>query len=118
MLQKAYGKTKNELETLVEGFAWALEGHDIEDITQAMRIYIKRQSDIPAPHDIIKIIAEEKKRGYRDNAAISDATLVGYVNKKIPLTPAQSSRLREKGLMSDDGKLTYEANLLLHIKTD
>lgn len=55
-LQKQYGKTAANLETLVEGFAWLLEEYTSEEITWSMKQYILNNSDIPAPADIKKII--------------------------------------------------------------
>lgn len=55
-MQKQYGKTAAELETLVEGFCWALEGYEIDEILNAMRQYVARKNDIPTPSDILNII--------------------------------------------------------------
>lgn len=55
-LQKQYGKTAAELEVLVEGFSWALEGYSIEEILAALKTYILAHNDIPAPADLMRII--------------------------------------------------------------
>lgn len=55
-LQKQYGKTTAELETLVEGFAWVLGEYKIDVILDGIAKYVRRSSDIPAPADIMNII--------------------------------------------------------------
>lgn len=55
-LQKQYGKTQAELETLVEGFCWVLGGYPMERILDALAQYVRRNSDIPAPSDLANII--------------------------------------------------------------
>ena len=94
-LQKAYGKTQAELETLVEGFSWALAGHSLADIQRAFRRYIVSHSDIPAPADILKLIKEVKG----DDAVVAPSLdmLRQYRAKGIPLTPRQEEALRQAG---------------------
>lgn len=58
-LQKAYGKSPAELETLVEGFSWALADYSMPKIIKALREYVLTHSDIPAPADIISILNRE-----------------------------------------------------------
>lgn len=55
-LQKQYGKTQAELETLVEGYFWALGDYGIETILAAIKQYIRLNPDIPSPADIINLI--------------------------------------------------------------
>ncbi|MBP3958366.1 hypothetical protein J8F10_24215 [Gemmata sp. G18] len=55
-LQKQYGKTQAELETLVEGFCWALEDYPMDRILGALAQYVRTKSDIPAPADLVAII--------------------------------------------------------------
>lgn len=55
-LQKQYGKTTSQLETIVDGFLWALAGYSVEQVTDGFRKYISRKSDMPTPADIINII--------------------------------------------------------------
>lgn len=55
-LQKQYGKTQAELETLVEGFCWALEDYPMDRILSALAQYVRIKSDIPAPADLVAII--------------------------------------------------------------
>lgn len=98
-LQKVYGKTQDELEVLVEGFAWALAEYDMQQIVSAMRKYIIAHSDVPAPADIVKLIQKEISDGYIDNLMISSKTLREWQAKGIPLSPAQKSRLGKE----DDG---------------
>lgn len=93
-LQKQYGKTRQELETLVEGFAWALASYKIQDITKAFRVYVKNNSDIPAPNDILKIIENNGKAAHKVPSADD---LLRYRSKGIPLTPTDYKRLEEAG---------------------
>lgn len=56
-LQKVYGKTNNEIETLVEGFNLIIgEKESLDDIKTAFMQYMRENSDIPAPSDIVKIL--------------------------------------------------------------
>lgn len=93
-LQKAYGKTPEELETLVEGFAWALSEYKMYQIIRSMRKYVLSHSDIPAPADIIKIIDSERYEAERNKSEVSIETLKIYQEKGIPLTPGQLQRLQ------------------------
>jgi hypothetical protein len=92
-LQKAYGKTEHELETLVEGFSWALSDYEMPDILKAMRLYITTHSDIPAPNDIIQII--NRMQEYEALVQPSIETLLRYESKGIPLTQAQKEQLEK-----------------------
>ena len=91
VLQKTYGKTRDELETMVEGFAWALAGFGIDEIREAMRKYILSNSDVPAPNDILNIIKE--MRFYAKIQAPDIETLRRYREKGITLTEAQKKML-------------------------
>lgn len=92
-LQKQYGKTSAELEVLVDGFEWVLKDYEVKDIINAMGEYIKRNSDIPAPADIVKLIDEAIK--YRDIKLPSIEKLKSYRDKGINLSPAQTAQLAE-----------------------
>lgn len=94
-MQKAYGKTQAEFETLVEGFAWALAGRDMAQVTRAFRAYVLGHSDIPAPADILKLMD-----GFRVADGVerpSVERLREYRAKGIPLTPAQQAELAAAG---------------------
>lgn len=92
-MQKQYGKTAEELETLVDGFAWALDGYEMPDIMAAFGIYIRKKSDIPAPADIIKIMEKEKERRMVEEPSIEK--LRSYQAKGIPLIASQIKQLEE-----------------------
>lgn len=55
-LQQQYGKTEAELETLVEGFCWALADYPMESIIDAIGRHIRKSPTIPTPADIEAII--------------------------------------------------------------
>ena len=55
-LQKQYGKTAANLETLVEGFMWLMDGTPMDKILDAMKTYVLTHNDIPTPSDLLKII--------------------------------------------------------------
>lgn len=55
-LQQQYGKTERELETLVEGFCWALDGYPMGTIIDAIGKHIRKSPTIPTPADIEAII--------------------------------------------------------------
>lgn len=90
VLQKRYGRTPDELETLVEGFSWALADYSMPKIIAAMREYVINASDIPAPADIIKLIKEADRPKAPE---VSIEKLQEYAAKGIPLTPEQRTRL-------------------------
>lgn len=87
-LQKQYGKTQAELETLVEGFSWVLADYPMPKIIKAFREYVISHSDIPAPSDIIKLIKED----FEYNAPTLEK-LREYKSKGIILTPRDEARL-------------------------
>lgn len=93
-LQKQYGKTPAELEVLVEGFSWVLADHSINKIMAAMREYIQKNSDIPAPADILKIIEMQAKPPVTE---IPIETLLRYQKKGIPLSQDQINKLKSAG---------------------
>lgn len=55
-MQKAYGKTAFDLETIVSGFLMFMEEYHMADILRGLKEYMKLKNDIPAPSDIIAII--------------------------------------------------------------
>lgn len=55
-LQRQYGKTPGDLETLVEGFAWAMGRYSVGDVIRAIGEFILAHPDIPTPADIRAII--------------------------------------------------------------
>ena len=55
-MQKLYGKTGAEIGTLVEGFCFVLSEYSMIEIIAAIKVYIKRHSDIPAPADLENIL--------------------------------------------------------------
>lgn len=95
VLQKRYGRTEAELETLVEGFCWVLGDFPMPDILIAIAQYVRNHTDIPAPADIIAIINQEedmkKKPQVIPEPTIDD--LRRYQRKGIPLTDEQKERL-------------------------
>ena len=90
-MQKAYGKTQAEFETLVEGFAWALAGYELSEVVRAFRSYVVSHSDIPAPADIIRLV--QAARPYDGLEPPSTERLREYLAKGIALTPAQREQL-------------------------
>lgn len=60
-LQRQYGKTQGELETLVEGFAWALADYAPEQVIAALGQHIRSSPNIPTPSEIIAIIDPPKE---------------------------------------------------------
>lgn len=55
-LQKQYGKTTSQLETIVSGFCWVLEDYPFDIIVEGFKKYIKYNPTMPTPADIIAII--------------------------------------------------------------
>ena len=99
-LQKTYGKSQDEIETLVEGFAWALDGFEMPEIMEAMRSYILSKNDMPAPADILVIIKEN--RFMREMRAIT------------PENIARWKRYQEKGIALSE----YERKALMDFNDD
>lgn len=55
-LQKQYGKTAAELETLLDGYLWILDDIPTTDILMGMKQYISENNDIPTPADIRAVL--------------------------------------------------------------
>ena len=55
-----FGLSTEDLRLKVEGFAWALEAYETEEIVQAIGQWIKANSTMPVPHEIEKIIQENR----------------------------------------------------------
>lgn len=60
-LQKAYGKTAGQMETMIDGFCWALKDYDPERVIWGFGQYILSKPDMPTPFDIRNIIDPVKK---------------------------------------------------------
>lgn len=61
-LQKAYGKTAAELEILVEGFAFVLCDYTAQQITGAIRIFVRNSLEIPTPSEILAILDPREEK--------------------------------------------------------
>lgn len=90
-MQKQYGKSQSELETLVDGFAWVLADYGMDEIALGFAEYIKSNSDIPAPADIKKII--DSSRYYASIEEPDIETLRRYQERGIQLTPRQQAMI-------------------------
>lgn len=55
-LQRQYGKTDAELETLVEGFCWVLGDYSMGLILAGIAEFVKRSNEIPTPADIANLV--------------------------------------------------------------
>jgi hypothetical protein len=55
-MQKQYGKTAGQLETVIEGFCWALGKYPVDVVIEGLRQYVMRHPDIQSPSDIANII--------------------------------------------------------------
>jgi hypothetical protein len=60
-LQREYGKSSAELETLVEGFAWAMAAYPVEDIIRAMGTWVLSHREIPTPSDLLDILRPPRR---------------------------------------------------------
>jgi hypothetical protein len=58
---KLYGKEPEQLGNLNAMFQLVLEDYSIEQITAAFKFYISRNTEIPAPADIVNIIRRGNK---------------------------------------------------------
>ena len=54
--QKQFGKNSEQLESMIKLFRWVMKDYPIEKIMFGLAEYVRRNSDIPTPSDIIKII--------------------------------------------------------------
>lgn len=55
-LQKQFGKTTGQIENIIEGFCWAMQRYPVERVIWGFSEYILKNSDMPTPADIVKII--------------------------------------------------------------
>ena len=60
-MQNQFGKSKDELETLVEGLAWVLDGYSLQEIMGGIAEYVRKNTNIPTPSEILAIIDPPKK---------------------------------------------------------
>lgn len=67
-LQKQFGKTTTQLENIIDGFCWALQDYPLSEIIRGFGVYIKRNSDMPTPSDIVAIIDPIKQPWKPDKA--------------------------------------------------
>lgn len=59
--QKNYGKTESDFKTIVKAYLAILSDFTVEQILDAMRRYMRMQSDIPAPADLARILAPNEQ---------------------------------------------------------
>lgn len=59
---KTYGKTFEQLDSIIKLFELVLKEYDIKTIEEAFLRYVQSESEMPTPHDIIKIIDPSKNR--------------------------------------------------------
>lgn len=123
-LQKQYGKTEAELETLVEGISWVLAGYSMQSILQAIRTYVSSNADIPTPADLKEIIDPTpkpldkamyislQKLAYsgvyltRDERAYCEA----YRQQELSKVRGGSDELREVEREIEQFRLTYDSS--------
>lgn len=55
-MQKQFGKTTGQLENIIVGFCWALADYDPALVIDGLGEYIRNNSDMPTPADIVKLI--------------------------------------------------------------
>ncbi len=93
-LQKTYGKTPSELETLVEGFAWAMQDFPVDTVIKAIGAHLLQSPTIPTPFEIRQIIDPIKK----------------------PWEPDKSYYFRLSKLLQDDGPYALNDEEISYMK--
>lgn len=68
---KVYGKTAEQLESVVGLFGLALADYPIAKIRAAFGVYIKRHTELPTPADIVQIIERDGKPPFERSVYIS-----------------------------------------------
>ena len=53
---RGFGKTADNLESMIMGFEWALADYPHDDIKAAMGKWLRTSNEVPTPADIIAII--------------------------------------------------------------
>lgn len=91
-VQRQYGKAMADFGTMMQGFLWVLQGIPMPKIEQALKHYMRRETDIPTPADIFKLIEGEGK------PIMDKATYIGLkedmkANKYI--TPDERQYIRD-----------------------
>ena len=59
-MQKAYGKTPDDIGAMIEGISWALAEYPVPLIVDAMAAYVRRHEDIPTAANLLAIIDPPK----------------------------------------------------------
>lgn len=67
-MQKQYGKTTGQLETLIKGFCWALSQYPAAQVIEGFQKYVITKSDMPTPCDIRNIIDPQPPTWMPDKA--------------------------------------------------
>lgn len=73
-LQRTYGKTQNDIPTLVEGFAWALAPYPFEKVIWAFGEFIRSNPDLPTPSDI-RLLIDPPKPEWKPDWAVYNRLL-------------------------------------------
>lgn len=114
-MQKAYGKQIN-LKAMLKGWEMILaEKYNAEQICFALRKYMERYSDIPAPADIIRMLEPEEPQityaEYKhaiEQHAKEGYPMFGYYGGIIDQYEGQQLRKRESYLLERDKVLALE----------
>lgn len=60
-MQKAYGR-QLDLELIMKGWQAVLSDYSADHVCYALKVYMKKSSDFPAPADLIKILEPEEPK--------------------------------------------------------
>lgn len=66
--QKQFGKNSEQLENMIKLFCWVMKDYPLEKIMNGLAEYVRKNSDIPTPSDIIKIIDPPREEWKPDKA--------------------------------------------------
>lgn len=91
-MQKKYGEDGGEMEYKDRGFQWLLKGYDIVEVQIAFEKYLRSNSDLPAPADIIAII---------DHKPVFSDTLYRAIKAKAKNDPYYWHTDKERKYMKD-----------------
>lgn len=69
---KTYGKTFEQLDSIVKLFEFALSSYEMERIEKAFLRHVERSADMPTPSDIIKLLDPSKNPRKLDSSVFAE----------------------------------------------
>lgn len=77
MVQRTYGKQGEDIDKITKIFLKVLDGYEPGEVIDAVRLWIIKSPEFPAPSDILSILRPQQKFDYAVYSALQNAKRSG-----------------------------------------